>query len=83
MSKISNNKIEKIKNEILFILFENNLKGMYTKDVSDEIARDKEFVLKILKELESKNLVKNVLKHKVRKKWIMTEKAYEAYKQLY
>lgn len=83
MSRISEKKIEKIKSDILFLLFERNLKAMYTKEIGDEIARDREFVLKLMKELERKNLVKNVLKHKVRRKWMMSEEAYEAYKELY
>ncbi|MBI2673121.1 hypothetical protein HYX19_02575 [Candidatus Woesearchaeota archaeon] len=87
MSKISNKNIEKIKNEVLYVLFESKLSGLFTKEIADEVARDDEFILGMLKEFEKNNIIKivnppsktNFIR---RKKWIMTEEAYKKYKEL-
>lgn len=83
MSKVSDRFIGKIKEEILFYLYQEGIKAKYTKEIADEVGRDKEFVLRLLKELEKKKLIKDVLKYKVRKKWIMDDLVYEKYKELY
>ena len=45
--------------------------------------RDKEFILKLLREMERKNLVKNVTNKFTRKSyWTMTDQAYKKYKEL-
>ncbi len=86
MSKISERNIDKIKNEILYLLYESKLKGIYTKKIADEVARDDEFVLRLLKDLEREKIVKTVNLNKIkfvrRKKWLMTEEAYKKYKEL-
>lgn len=88
MSKISQKKVEKIKEDILSVLFEAGMRGMFTKQIGDEIARNDEFVLKLLSEMEKQNLIKQMRKTKKgtefirRKQWTLTNKAYEAYKQL-
>ena len=81
MSKISEKKIEKINTDILSLLYENNLKPLYTVQIADEVARDDEFVLKLLKNMEKKGLVKQANKGS-RRRWIMTDKAYNAYSQI-
>ncbi len=88
MSQISKKKVEKIKEEILSVLFESGLRGLFTKQISDEIARNDEFVLKLLQDLEKQNIVKQIKNAKKgtrfirRKQWTMTDKAYETYKSL-
>lgn len=88
MSKISQKKIEKIKEDILSALFEAGMRGMFTKQISDEIARNDEFVLRLLKNLEKQNVVKQIKRTKKgaefirRKQWVFTDKAYETYKKL-
>jgi len=88
MSKISQKKVEKIKEDILSVLFDAGIRGMFTKQISDEIARNDEFVLKLLNELEKQKIVKQMRKTKKgtefirRKQWTLTTKAYEAYKDL-
>ena len=88
MSKISQKKVEKIKEDILSVLFESGMRGMFTKQISDEIARNDEFVLKLLSDMENQKLVKQMKKTKKgtefirRKQWTLTTKAYDAYKQL-
>lgn len=83
MSKVSDKVIEKIKEDILYYLYQEGIKAKYTKEIADEIGRDKEFVLRILKDLEKRKLIKNVLKYKVRKKWVMEDLVYKKYKELY
>ncbi len=88
MSKISKKKIEKIKEDILAVLFEAKMRGLFTKQISDEIARNDEFVLKLLMEMEKQKLVKQMKKTKKgtefirRKQWTLTDQAYKAYKRL-
>lgn len=81
MSRISDKKIEKVKSDILSLLYENNLRSLYTVYIADEIARDDEFILKLLRILQKENLVEQINKGK-RKKWMMTNKAYKAYSQI-
>lgn len=83
MSKISERVIEKIKTDILYYLYQEGIKAKYTREIANELGRDKEFILKIIKELEKKNLVKNVLEHKVRRKWVMNDLVYKKYKEIY
>ena len=87
MSRISDKNIEKIKNEILYLLYESKLNGLFTKKIADELARDDEFVLRLLNGLEKDKIVKTVNSHLKsnfirRKKWVMTEEAYKKYKEL-
>jgi len=88
MSQISKKKVDKIKEDVLSVLFEAGLRGMFTKQISDEIARNDEFVLKLLLDLEKQNIVKQIRNTKKgtqfirRKQWTMTDKAYETYKTL-
>ncbi|MDP2908394.1 MAG: hypothetical protein Q8N77_01170, partial [Nanoarchaeota archaeon] len=79
---------EKIKEEILYVLYDSGLRGVFTKQISDEIARNDEFVLKILKTMEKQRLIKQMKNTKKgttfirRKQWTMTDEAYEMYKKL-
>ncbi|MBM3200701.1 hypothetical protein FJZ53_07210 [Candidatus Woesearchaeota archaeon] len=88
MSKISEKKVNKIKEEILSVLFDAGLRGMFTKQISDEIARNDEFILKILFDLEKQSLVKQMVHTRKgtqfirRKQWTLTDQAYDAYKKL-
>lgn len=83
MSQISKDKMDKIKENILQHLFEESPSSLFTYEVADMQARDKEFVLKLLLELESKKLIKQTQKNFTRKrKWTLTDEAYSAYKNL-
>lgn len=87
MTRLSKKREEKIKEEILSILYE-NITGLSTYRVGEEILRDDEFTLRLLKELEEKKLVKTVQKsvhgreYKTKKMWALTKEAFEAYKGL-
>jgi len=88
MSKISSYKADKIKEDILSILYENSPLSLHTNVIAKEIARDNEFVLRLLNELKEKELVKSVESsnrgkpYLKRKKWALTDGAYSAYKGL-
>ncbi len=84
---ISNQKKEKISEQILAYLFLNNPKPLFTFHIAQEIARDEEFVKKLLRELKKKDLVIEVTKNPggkpylKRSRWKLSEKAYISYKQ--
>jgi len=81
MSKISQKKVDKIKSDILALLYEVNLKPLYTIQIANEIARDDEFVLRLLRGMEQDSLVKQANKGS-RRRWKMTDKAYGKYLDL-
>ncbi len=87
MSRISEKNVNKIQEDILALLYENALQGLFTKSIADELARDDEFVLALLKKLEKKRIVRQAGKSEdsasgKRRRWVLTDKAYNAYKEL-
>lgn len=88
MSQISIRVKERIKEEILRILFENSPKPIYTNKLAEIVLRDDEFTLTLLTELEKQGFVKKVKKNKhgvdftARKPWVLEPKIYIAYKKL-
>jgi predicted transcriptional regulator with HTH domain len=85
MPRISTQKIEKIKEQILFYLYTTSPKQVFTSKIAAELARDEEFIKKLLIELENQQLVNKISKnskgknYKVRLRWRISNKAYEAY----
>ena len=63
MSNISEKKKEKLKEEILSLLFSSSPNALYTSRVAEEIIRDEEFTLALLEDLYKKNLVKKIDKN--------------------
>ena len=61
--KISKEKKEKISEQILAFLYSVNPKPMFTLYIAKEIARDEEFIKKILLELKEKKLVIEIKKN--------------------
>ena len=83
MSKVSLENVEKIQSNILRILYDEAPVSVSANRIASLEIRDKQFVLKLLKDLERKKLVKNVTKHFSRKSfWVMTESAYKKYEEL-
>ena len=85
--KISNQKREKISEQILAYLFSIVPKPVFTSYIAKEIARDEEFTKKLLTELKKKKVVDDVKKnpkgidYSKRIRWKMSDSAYEIYKR--
>lgn len=84
--KISDKKREKIFEHILYYLFTESPRAIFTSHISTEIARDEEFIKKLLLELKKKQLVVEIKKNKDgvdyirRSRWKLSSSAYEFYK---
>lgn len=85
--KISKEKKEKISEQILLFLYSISPRPYFTLHIAQEIARDEEFVKKILLDLKKKRLVLEVKKnpkgrdYKRRSRWKLTDMAYKIYKE--
>ena len=85
--KISNKKREKIFEQILSYLYFINPKSIFTSQIAEEIARDEEFVKKLLLELKNKKLVVKVNKNPKgipyirRSRWKLSDLVYKVYKE--
>jgi len=83
MSMVSYGNVEKAKSNILRLLYDDAPKSLSARAVAIAEARDKEFVLRLLRDLEKKKIVRNATKDFSRKSsWVMTEQAYKKYKEL-
>lgn len=84
--RISDFKIEKISEQILAFLFSNSPKPFFTSHIAIELARDEEFIKRLLLDLKNKKLVEEVTKnlkgetYAIRKRWKLSDGAYKAYK---
>lgn len=84
--KISQEKKDKISEQILALLYSKSPQAIFTSHIAKEIARDEEFTKKILIMLKDKNLVKEIKKNPhgkayfKRSRWVMGELVYDAYK---
>ena len=85
--KISKEKKEKISEQILLYLYSSNLKSQFTSYIAREIARDEEFVKKLLFDLKKKGLVNEIKKNSQgvsysrRLRWKLSDLAYKTYKE--
>jgi DNA-binding IscR family transcriptional regulator len=85
--KISEDKKNKISEQILSYLFSENPNPLFTSHIAKEIARDEEFTKKILLDLKAKKLVVAIKKNKQgfnyqrRVRWKLSEKAYNLYRK--
>jgi predicted transcriptional regulator with HTH domain len=83
--KLSKEKRDKICEQILFYLFTENPKPIFTAHIAKEIARDEEFVKSLLKELKEKKLVIEIHKNKEginylrRSRWKLANETYNYY----
>ena len=83
--KLSQEKKEKIIEQILYYLFHSFPKHPFTAEISREIARDEEFIKKLLFELNEKKIVIPIRRNSKgiifsRKiKWRLSNKVYELY----
>ena len=85
--RISEKKKQKICEQILFYIFSENPKPIFTSYIAAEIARDEEYVKKLLLELKEKKLVIEIKKNKEgfdyvrRSRWKLSKEAYDFYKK--
>jgi len=85
MPTISNQKKDKISEQILHHLFSVAPKPLFTAQIAREIARDEEFTKDILLILKSKSLVVEVNKNGQgldyirRQRWRLANNVYDAY----
>jgi len=84
---ISQKKREKISEQILALLYLKSPQALFTSQIAQEIARDEEFIKKILLELKNKNLVIKIKKNPKgiqyirRLRWRLSDNTYKAYKK--
>ena len=85
MPRISEEKEKKIKESILYVLFQQTPKLLFTADVAKELARDEEFIKKLLLDLETRKFVISSKKNSLgqdytrRIRWRLSNQAYQAY----
>jgi len=85
--KISEKKKQKIAEQILLYLYSTNPKPLFTSHIAEEIARDEEFIKKMLLELKEKKLVVEIKKNSEgyeyvrRSRWKLSNQVYVFYKK--
>jgi hypothetical protein len=85
--RISNQKKEKILEQVLAFLYASTPKPVFTLDVAKETARDEEFIKRLLLELKERNMVVEVKKnpkgipYSRRSRWKLSDATYKAYKE--
>lgn len=86
--KISKEKIEKIQEQIVSLLFQIYPKSLFTSQIAHELARDEEFIKNLLKDLRDKKIVVSIFKNSKGKlyskriRWRLSNEAYNKYKIL-
>ena len=84
--RISQEKKDKITEQILSYLFSTFPNYPFTAEIAKEIARDEEFVKKLMLELEKNELVSSIKKNTQgdifsrRIRWRLSNKVYEIYR---
>lgn len=84
--KISDKNKQKISEHILAYLYSVNPKAVFTVQIAQELARDEEFVKKLLINLKKKDIVIEIKKNPKgisylkRVRWRLSDKVYEIYK---
>ncbi|MEK6926562.1 MAG: hypothetical protein AABW50_04765 [Nanoarchaeota archaeon] len=84
--KISQEKKEKISEQILAFLFNMSPKAVFTSHIAKELARDEEFIKSLLNELKNKKLIIEIQKNNKgavylrRSRWQLSNSIYSLYK---
>lgn len=84
--KISDKNKQKISEHILAYLYLINPRAVFTFQIAQELARDEEFIKRLLTNLKKKGLVIDIKKNPKgmsylkRIRWRLSDKAYGAYK---
>ena len=83
--RLSQQKRDKIKEQVLSFLYHSFPTQQFTAHIAVEVARDEEFIKKLLFELKQKNLVVSIKKNSKgidftrRIKWQLSTQAYNVY----
>ncbi len=83
--KLSNEKKQKIIEQIIYLLYNTFPNQPFTAEIARELARDEEFIKRLLLELNEKNIVLPIRKNKKgdifskRIKWRLSNKVYDIY----
>jgi predicted HTH transcriptional regulator len=86
--RISKEKKDKISEQILLHLFISSPRAIFTSHIAKELARDEEFIKKLLLELKNKKIITEIdkspkgVKYLKRSRWKLSEPTYQAYKKL-
>ena len=86
--QISKEKLDKIKEEILRVLYTNSPQMLFTCDVAREVIRDEEFIKRLLNELEKYKFVVRIKKnpqgidYTLRSRWRLSTSVYDSYKKI-
>lgn len=84
--KISDKKKDKISEQVIAFLYSQSPKPLFTVEIAHEMARDEEFIKKLLTGLKSKNLVVEIKKNPKgkeyirRSRWKISDAAFNAYR---
>ncbi len=84
--RLSQDKKNRINEQILLFLYHSFPQEPFTAEIAREIARDEEFIKRILFDLKDKGIVVPIIKNKKgepfsrRFKWRLSNKIYEIYK---
>lgn len=87
MPPVSQQKKDKITEQILHHLFTHAPEALFTVSIAKEIARDEEFTLSLLKDLQKKHLIIEINKnkdgtaYKKRRRWRLANEVYKVYAQ--
>ncbi|MGA2130400.1 MAG: hypothetical protein ABSG05_02180 [Candidatus Pacearchaeota archaeon] len=85
---ISNNKKDKISEQILAFLYSISPRSDFTSHIAQEVVRDEEFVKALLLDLKKKALVLEIKKNSKgkdymkRSRWKLSDSVYSAYKSI-
>lgn len=84
--KISDKKREKISEQVLALLYTEFPKPQFTSYIAQEVARDEEFIKKLLQELKKKKLIIEIKRNPKgiiyirRSRWKLSDIVYKTYK---
>ena len=83
--RISQKNEQKILEQIIWYLFINSSKPLFTSHIASQIVRDEEYTKKLLLKLKRKKIIKEVNKNPLgkiylkRKRWVLSDKTYVVY----
>ena len=81
MSLVSKDKEKRIKEDVLRVLYENSPKKLYTYFIAEELARDDEFMLRLLNELHQEGLINKFQKGR-KNLWGLPDSVFNKYKEI-